>query len=139
MSVPEVDKLDIVASRSAEAGDVAFILATWLRGLKFGNSWYKLIDNRAYYEVYHQVLVNMLSKATVTIACLKNEPDVILGYCVYDKYRIHWVHVKKDWRKIGIARMIVPKDIKVVSHLTEVGKSIFLKRKDLSFNPFLLT
>lgn len=136
-----MDKTNLIDFRPARPSDASFILATWLRGLRFGNSWYKLIDNEVYFKVYHAVLEALLSKPTISIkvACLKDDPEVILGYSVYEGTRLHWVHVKLAWRNIGIAKALVPDETKSVSHLTEVGRSIFMKRRDKwSFNPFAL-
>lgn len=133
----QLEKSALVTTRPATPGDVSFIFSTWLKGLKFGNSWYRLIDDKTYYHVYHQVVESILSNPAtqVKIACLQDAPDVILGYSVYIGDKLHWVHVKKAWRKIGIAKDLVPGNITTVSHLTDVGKIIFLKKK-LTFNPF---
>lgn len=130
--------LQLIDFRAAKASDVPFILATWLRGLKFGNSWFKLIESDAFYEVYHKVLERILVKpqSKILVACLKEDPEVILGYSVVEDNKLHWVHVKKAWRKSGIAKALVPGNIKVVTHLTDVGKAVFLKKKDWVFNPF---
>lgn len=135
----QLDKSSLIDFRDAMKDDTAFIFSTWLRGLKFGNSWYRLINAKVYYYVYHKIIEAIIAKPTtfVKIACLKEDPSVILGYSVYEKDRLHWVHVKKAWRNIGLAKDLVPQDIKVVSHLTDVGKIIFLK-KNLDFNPFAL-
>lgn len=139
MSKKDVTKTELIAFRSIDLLDIPFIMSTWLRGLRYGNPWFHLIEKNVYYKVYKAVIESILSKETtsVTIACLKDDPEVILGFCVYDGPRLHWVHVKQAWRNIGIARALVPSKISVVSHLTEVGKSLMLKNK-LSFNPFFI-
>lgn len=138
--ITEIEKSSLIAIRDAKASDVPFIMATWLRGLKFGNSWFKLIDSDAFYKTYHDLISSLLIKPSVTIkvACLKEDDEVILGYSVYDDTILHWAHVKKAWRNIGIAKSLVPANITTVSHLTETGKSIFLKKKWI-FNPFKLS
>lgn len=130
---------DLIAIRECRYEDKPFIMSTWLKGLKFGNSWYKLIDDKIYFTVYHGVVERLLAKpgVSIKIACLKEDSDVILGYSVYENNKLHWVQVKQVWRKIGIAKELVPSNIEVVTHLTEVGKSIFLK-KGWKFDPFLL-
>lgn len=137
----ENDKLEkdkLVAFRAGTMEDASFIFSTWLKGLRFGNDWYGLIDSKAYFSVYHKVIEGILSKPNVTVkvACLKDDPGVILGYSVYSGTRADWVHVKKSWRGIGLARDLLPKDITVVSHLTAVGRSMLKKRGNVTFNPF---
>jgi len=118
--------------------DKNFIFSTWLKGLRFGNDWYGLINSKVYFSVYHGVIEAILSKPNVSVkvACLKEDPNVILGYAVYSGNRLDWVHVKKSWRKIGIARDLVPKTITTVSHVTDVARSILKKHEHISFNPF---
>lgn len=130
---------DLIAIRDAVDADKPFILATWLRGLRFGNDWFLTIDPKAYFKSYHDVIANIINKShtTIKIACLKEDPNVILGYCVYNNNAIHWVFVKKAWRSIGIAKNLVPENIKTVTHITDVGKSITIK-KGYTFNPFAL-
>jgi hypothetical protein len=129
--------IDLIETRFANTSDVPFILATWLKGLRFGNGWFKLIDNKAYFKTYHGVIISLLSRPTVlvSVACLKEDPSVILGYAVVEGNKLHWCQVKKAWRGIGIAKSLVPKEVDTVTHLTDTGKSIFLK-KGLIFNPF---
>lgn len=130
---------ELVDFRRAINSDVPFILSTFLKGLRYGNGWYKLIDSKVYFSVYHDIIVRILSKPeiSVKVACLKEDPTIILGYSIVEGDRLHWVHVKKAWRHVKIATSLVPETITTVTHLTDVGKSIFLKKK-LIFNPFVL-
>jgi hypothetical protein len=137
----ENDKLEkdkLVAFRAGTLEDASFIFSTWLKGLRFGNDWFGLIDSKAYFQVYHKVIETILSKPNVTVkvACLREDPGVILGYAVYSGPRLDWCHVKRAWRNIGLARDLVPNEITTVSHLTGVGRSILKKRGNIAFNPF---
>lgn len=135
-----IDKKDLIAIRDYTPEDHNFILSTWLKGLKFGNSWFNLIDQTAYYKVYHTLIENILARSgtEVKVAVLKDEPEFILGYSVLRKNQTiaDWVFCKSTWRGIGIANMLVPKTVKQISHLTKTGEFIFKKRANLSFNPF---
>lgn len=134
----QLNKADLVSTRSANANDKNFIFATWLRGLKYGNDWYNEIDSATYFSVYHQVLEAVLAKpdTKVTVSCLKDDPEVVLGYSVHTSDKLHWIFVKKAWRSIGIAKSLIPANIKTVTHLTTVGKSILKKYPEVKFNPF---
>lgn len=115
--------------------DRSFIFSTWLLGLYHGNDWFGEIDKDVYFKQYQQVIDALLKKSEVRVACLPDEPDVVLGYVAYTGNTLHWVFVKKAWRKLGIATALVPENVQVVSHLTKVGKS--LRKPTWSFNPFL--
>ena len=136
-----LDKNDLVMIRDAIPEDKNFIFATWLKGLRFGNDWYGLIDSKVYFRVYHDLIEVLLAKpnTTVKVACLKEDPRVLLGYSVYSSTRLDWVHLKKAWRGIGLAKDLVPNNIASVSHLTSVGRSILKKYDKVIFDPFTFT
>ncbi len=120
--------------------DLNFICSTWLRGLYYGNSWFREIDKDLFMENYNKVVHSILSKENVEarISCLKEDPDTILGYAILEPQRnaIHWLYTKDAWRKLGIAKHLLGNKEKwqTVTHLTELGKSI--KPKHYKFNPF---
>jgi GNAT superfamily N-acetyltransferase len=126
-----------VTIRPAEESDKAFIFATWLKGLYHGNSFYSEIEKDAYFTNYHAVLERVLAKSSVLVACLTDTPDVVLGYAVIERGTVlHWVFVKKSWRRFGIAKRLIPHPILTVTHLTKLGSK--LKPQEWAFNPFLI-
>lgn len=128
--------------RPATPEDTNFILATFLRGLYYGNDWYGLIPKAIFMANYKAVAEALVSggKTSVMVACLKEDKDVILGYSILsaDFQTIHWVHVKSAWRKKGIARSLVPKHPTAASHLSRLGIQLMSKFQGLIFNPFRL-
>lgn len=90
---------------------------------------------------YHQVVEKLITdpRNTVKVACLKDDPEIILGYAIYNEFNLHWVFVKKSWREIGIAKNLVPSNVETVTHLTKVGLSILIQKYPRAdFNPFNL-
>jgi hypothetical protein len=120
--------------------DKSFILASWLRGLFYGGSWFSEIPKDVFMYNYHDFLENLLasSRTTVKIACLESDNDVIIGYAVFASQdnALHWVHIKKNFRKIGVAKKLIPESTKTATHANKVGMSI-IKTLGWSFNPFL--
>lgn len=127
--------------RDITEDDLNFIYATWLRGLYYGgSSFYRDIKKDVFFKKYESVIKGLLAKSTITckIACLKEAPDVILGYAVYEsQMALHYVFTKEAWRRQGIAKTLVPGDLKSITHLTELGDSI-RKSKGLEFDPWLI-
>jgi hypothetical protein len=135
----ELKKKDLIAYRGLHPNDMNFIYSTWLKGLRYGNDWFSFITKEAYFTFYHRIIELILNKphVIIQIACLKEDPDVILGYSVYEGFVLHWVFVKSAWRKIGIAKDLVP-EFKSVSHITAIAKSILItKFPQVEFNPFV--
>lgn len=133
-------KKDLVSIRGPHPEDVNFIYASWLRGLYYGNTFYGEIPKDIFMANYHKVLEVLLSKATVRVACLKDDPEVILGYSI-TRYTstgdvaLDWIFVKSAWRRIGIGKSLVQDNTNVVTHMSKVGKS--LKPMNWVYNPFL--
>lgn len=130
-----------IAVRDYIPEDRHFVLATFLRGLYYGDSWFSVIPKNVFMAVYHTVIENLMAKPGVYIkvSCLKEDPDVILGYAILgDEGRtIHWIFTKSAWRGIGIAKSLAPEGAKVATHLTRSGLAILKKRSNMIFNPFI--
>lgn len=136
------DKSTLVTVRGAEAGDIPFIFSTMLQGLYYDkDGWFGEIPKGIFMDNYHHVIEQLLMHPStrVAVACDPTKPDVIRGYSIYsaDKPVLHWVFIKKAWRGIGIAKDLIPNNIKEVTHITQVGLSI-IKKHGIVFNPFNL-
>ena len=138
--MPDIAKQTLITTRpyNAEA-DKNFVYATWLRGLYYGDSWFSQIPKQIFMTQYQLVIDRILSRATVSVACLKDDPEIILGYSVHHPIEngnaVDWVFVKSSWRHIGVAKSLIPSNVVAVTHLTKVGRSI--KPANCDFNPFI--
>ncbi len=129
--------------RGMRVEDENFIYATFLRGVYYGNSWFEEIPKDIFMIHYKRVAEELLkgTKTVVQVACLKEDPSIILGYSILsnDFKTIAWVYVKDKWRKKGIGRSLVPASPQSVANLTEVGKRLLNKFEIKPiFNPFSL-
>lgn len=121
--------------RAATVNDRAFIFSTFLKGVRFGMDLYSEIDEKVFFEQYPKVVETLLSRSEISVMCLAEDPDVILGYAVRQGSVLHWTFVKKAWRKQGIAAKLC-EGVTEVTHLTRPGTDIKNKKK-LKYNPFL--
>lgn len=119
--------------RQAGYGDESFIYSTWLRGLYYGNDWFRKIDKKSFFEKYRQVVAHLLSKSNITVACLSEDPEVIVGYCVHSGTVLHWVYVKRSWRNMGVGQALIPEGIECVTHLTKKAA----KKNHYRFDPLI--
>lgn len=135
--------------RDFKLEDRSFVLATFLRGLYYGDSWFSLIPKDIFMNNYKRVAEALVSspKAVIKVACLKEDSDVILGYSILsaDFQTIHWVYVKSSkspdgstWRNKGIGRSLLPQYPIAVTHLTKVGQALMSKFPNIIFDPFRL-
>jgi GNAT superfamily N-acetyltransferase len=121
--------------RQAKPEDLNFIYSTWLLGLYHGNDWFNDIPKQIFFDNYKKVVEHRLMTSSVTVACLGDDDDVVLGYCVHRENTLDWIFVKKAWRRLGIAKSLLPIDVVQCTHLTKLGKK--LKPEHIVFNPFI--
>lgn len=130
----------LVKVRDYKPEDKAFVVATFLRGLYYGDFYFGLIPKPVFMENYAKFFEALLASpnTVVMIACDKEDEDLIRGYSVLssDLSTIHWVYVKSGWRRQGIARMLTPQRPDAVTHLTKLGVSLLPKIPTAIFNPF---
>lgn len=143
--MPVVDKFDgLYTIRSAIDDDRNFILKSFLLGIYYGDSWFSKIPKRIFMDNYKRVAETLFYKHqhSIRIACLPDEPTVILGYSILnaDETILSFVYVKDRWRRHGIGRSLVPETIECITHLTALGETLVpkLKRTDVLFNPFII-
>lgn len=105
------------------------------KGLYYGNEWFNKIDRKEYFDKYKKVLDFLLAKSTIDIAVLEDNPNVIIGYIVYEDNKLHWIYVKKAWRKAGVGKQLIPEGITCVTHLTKIAAK--KKPKEWTFNPLI--
>ncbi len=128
--------------RDYKPEDKNFILATFLRGLYYGDSWFSQIPKDIFMANYKYIAEKLIedNNTVIKVACLTDDPDVILGYSILGaSYQtVHWVYVKANWRKKGIGKSLVPTNLAVATHLSELGRELLTKYKGAIFNPFAL-
>ena len=133
--------------RDVTAEDKNFVMSTFLKGLFYGDSWFSQIPKQIFMDEYKKVAEVLFNKATIKVACLREDPSIILGYSILsnDYQTIHWVYVKSSkladgttWRNKGIARSLLPRYPTAVTHLTKLGKELLPKLTTAVFNPFKL-
>ena len=119
------------------------IYSKWLRSLRYGNDYFRIIRSDAYYEAYQRLVKTLTASpdAIIRLAVLSDDHDVVLGWsCIRRAHILDYVHVQRDQRNQGIANSLVPiKDITTITHLTNTAASIWGSKysKDISFNPFI--
>lgn len=130
--------------RDVVSYDKNYIMQSWLRTAYNQSDWSRpnkpiYIPVDTFYSGYDRLVHAWLAHPGVMIkvATLPDALDVILGYAVYTRDCIHWVNVKASWRKLGIAKALLPNMIqfKYCSNLSLAGRSL-KERFNLIYNPF---
>jgi len=128
--------------------DDGFIYATWLRSYRFGSRFAKGINNTTFFREHTKIIKYILDKKTTRclIACLSDDPKVILGYCVFEVGEspvIHYVYVKEAFRKMGIATRLAESTNLDWCKITYSHQTYFLthmeqKISEMTYNPYRL-
>lgn len=119
---------------------IGLVKIRWIRSYRRNNSFMELVDPIAYDFFYKPYVEGILHrpKTTVRLAVLGDDNDVTLGFSVTEGNILHYVEVKKDYRKQGLATSLVPDGIEWITHLTKTGMRIWsVKLPKAKFNPFL--
>lgn len=82
--------------------DEAFIYSTWTRNTYYAQKSRLSIEKKAWFKHKSAQIKEMLETAKVYIACLKEDPSLIIGYFVTQNNRLVWAYIKKDYREQGI-------------------------------------
>ena len=117
----------------------SFIYANWLNSLRCGNDLFKLVDQDIYYNAYKKYLdfLFTLSTTLIKVAVLSEDEDIFFGFSVTDGDTLHYVFVPEIYRKEGFAKALVPSTIKVITHLTNTGISLWQSKIPKAiYNPF---
>lgn len=115
------------------------VLSKWLRSLKYGNDYFKLIESDTYFNMYQKYIKMILGRpnSVVRIAVLADDHDVALGWSVIEGSVLHYVHVQSEQRNKGIGKSLVPVKIDTLTNLTKTGMNIWHnKLPHAVFNPF---
>lgn len=130
-------KTGLIHIREGVQDDWSFIYSSWRRGLFYGNKHPAGIDEAEFMRNTQEKLERIMkdSRTDIRVACLIEDPSVIVGYAVTAPSTLHWVYVKKDWRQIGLAKALVPPGTQTATHLSKLGER--LKPSHWSYNPFV--
>jgi ribosomal protein S18 acetylase RimI-like enzyme len=129
---------DLVEIRAAETPDMNFIMQSWLRAQRTHEPFYKQIDKEIYYQQHGKLIDVAIQRSYTLIASPRKHPNIIVAYIVWenvgDNNIIHYIYVKGDYRRMGIAQLLMDTVKTDRLPVTSATRS-FIK---IPFNPYLL-
>lgn len=100
------DALDITL-RAMQATDLNYILSSWLRSYAESREARAQASRAAYFEDYEPIVKKLISRSTVLVVTLTEEPDIVLAWRATMGPVLHYVLVKPRWRRMGIATSLL--------------------------------
>lgn len=144
-----------VTIRDGGERDQAFVFSSWLQSYR-SSAFARPIATHTYFDRHHAVLERILARPTtrVVVATPEDAPAVILGWAVTEGLlrgsardgataptpTLHYVYVKEQFRKLGIARQLVARIGRrfAVTHRTAVVEGAMRRRPDVVYDPYLI-
>ena len=96
--------------RPAREGDIAFILDAWKKSYE-GAPAVRGAHREHYRTEMTRAIRRLCERGEVRIATAPDDDDHLLGFAAFtqadDGAELHYVYVKQDFRKLGIARALL--------------------------------
>lgn len=99
------------------------------------------IRDATYYSEHKHVVLNLILRSRIMIACSAEDEDQIFGWVCYEKGLLHYIYVKTTFRNMGIGRRLldeagITKEKRVVfTHMTPKADK-HLRGYCEKFNPY---
>jgi hypothetical protein len=128
-----------------QSSELAYVKATWLKHYKEHSDFARPIRDSIYYPAHSRLVDHILSKrnSIVLIAAHVDEPEVILGFLVYEYFDhavIHYAYVIARARKLGVATAMLKaaeiSDNFVFTHRTPDAKAIQAGNPHMTYDPY---
>lgn len=100
-----------IVTRKAIPSDHPFIYATYIRNRWFDKANKTSLPRSVWSTLQHKRLEVALATQPVTVACLDEDPDVLVGYGFKDS-GVLYIYVKLDFRSLGLGvRELLMKEV----------------------------
>jgi len=130
----------VIYRQYQDDADRSYVCASWIKSLR-SDRWAD--DKPESRDTYNGRLIDRLLAVPDTlifIACLADEPDTIVGYCVGSRVNagarssvLHFVYVRKQRRREGIARRLLQwcdvKESSALVHTFQTSAVNFIKHR----------
>lgn len=113
--------------------DLPLVMSAWVRAQVRDPR----MDPDLFDQAFHDRAKARLVQSTCRVLCFKDDPDLVVGFIVYDEDTLHFVHVKSFYRRMGFARKLLDLAGPKPFHSCLTEKMDVLKLKS-QFNPFTL-
>jgi hypothetical protein len=128
--------------RAARGSDLNFIFDTFKLAMKFDSMLGKSVKPSVFNREFPKVIDFLLEHGETIVACLKEDPHIIVGYMIYEPETVHFIFVKQVFRRMGVAKALIQKAFGASGPTTYTNKTKsirkFIDNFPIEHNPFIL-
>lgn len=126
MNIMDLDPIETVVIRPYESkSDDPFLFSSWRNSVWFDAHTNNQIDPVFYRQKTKEIKILLNIPGVETrMACLKNNPDQIVGYSVLNHNTLEFVYVKLDYRNQGVAKLLAKGFLDIAKPCTKIGNAI---------------
>jgi ribosomal protein S18 acetylase RimI-like enzyme len=100
--------MELVSYRPAKTSDLPYIFNSMLKAMRV---YFPHLRTSAFFDAYKPKVQRLVGESNIQVACFEKDQDLIYGYVIYsmidDILVLHWVNVKKPFRRMGIAKELL--------------------------------
>jgi len=128
---------DLWMLRPAIESDRHFILDTWYRAHP---PLFRGVSGRVYFNGQSRLIKRLYDQCAAYVACYAGDSDLVLGWSVTSASAVHYVWVREDFRRQGIARALLTPYIGKPTIYTHPPNRAYIRDlipKDWVYDPYL--
>ena len=127
--------------------DKGFVVKTYIKGLHTIEP-YNFIKNDYFKPIHSQLIEKFMAHSNILIAHIKNYPDELLGYVIFDitprNLIFHYIHIKAILRgKTNLSNLLLKqidfdnREI-ICTHFSKYFYHLQNQNPNISYNPYIL-
>jgi GNAT superfamily N-acetyltransferase len=134
--------LDEVKIRRYNArSDFGHIIKSWMFGFLYSGSYAKGVPSLLYKAEHGRLIEHTIAECyqTIKVACDPEHEDQILGFLIGSPGILHYICVKKVYRRFGVGRYLIEagfKNEETSYHTHETAMTHYLGLKSI-YNPYI--
>lgn len=136
----------MILIRPYKEEDHNFICSSYIKSTYFNSidKTIRMVKKIEHDRAMDRKINEMILSSVTLVAVPENDTDLIAGYIMFTYDCCHYVYVKNDFRKMGVATELfkaatLPKEGLVVSHINKTTLEIMQHLSiSFDFNPFKL-
>lgn len=95
-----------ITIREMREGDRNLVFSSWLKS-NATSATARVAGHTAYYSGQHALIERLMQAGTVRVVCSQASPDTIVGWASMEPGVVHYVWVREEFRRAGVAKMLL--------------------------------